>query len=72
MKGALFITPYFLLSNSFYTNFLSWQLITNHKLANFLLNNSHESNSLYLALLLQEPLMAHDDGSSTLTSSLTS
>jgi len=27
-----------------------------------LIDNSHESNSLYKTLLLQEPLMAHDDG----------
>jgi len=27
-----------------------------------LIDNPHESNSLYKALLLQELLMAHDDG----------
>jgi len=26
------------------------------------MDNPHKSNSLYKALLLQEPLMAHDDG----------
>jgi len=38
------------------------QLTTNHKLSNFLFDNPHESNSLYLALLLQEPQGAHDNG----------
>ena len=33
-----------------------------YKNDNFLFDNPHESNSLYLALLLQESLMAHDDG----------
>jgi len=28
-----------------------------------LIDNPYESNSLYKALLLQEPLMAYDDGS---------
>jgi len=39
-------------------------MATNHQtqLANSLLYNPHESNSLYLALLVQEPLMAHNDG----------
>jgi len=39
-----------------------------YKNDNFLFDNPHESYSLYLALLLQESLMAHDDGSNTLTS----
>jgi len=37
-------------------------MATNYYLANVLFDNPHESNCLYLALLLQEPLMAHDDG----------
>ena len=41
------------------------ELTTNHQLANFLYDNPHESNSLVLALLLLEPLMAHDDGSNS-------
>jgi len=36
-----------------------------------LIDNSYESNSLYKALLLQDPLMAHDDGNSWLTNKLT-
>ena len=68
MKGALFISLCFLLSKSLLhvqLTFFSWQLTTNHELANFLFDNPHESNSLGLALLLQEPLMAHDDGSNS-------
>ena len=37
-------------------------LTTNHYSSNHLIDNPHESNSLNKALLLQEPLMAHDDG----------
>ena len=61
MKVSLFVffslTPFTCLAN-----FFSWQLTSNHELTNFLYDNPHESNSLYLALLLQKPLMAHDDG----------
>jgi len=36
-------------------------LTTNHYLANSLFDNPHESIRLYLVLLLQELLIAHDD-----------